>query len=458
MISRLIAEKPFNTILKNDDSSHEQVYDNLIPEPREYLSTVIKHTLKHNPPPREFEGKKIWKDYLSTIYDQGSCGSCWAFASVGALADRFNIQSLGKIHVNLSPVRPVICDTNGLEESPVFPNPISDPVQASTIIQKIVDRYGCSGNTLAEAWRFLFVIGTNDISCLPLDILTMNSTTLPSCIKITSPTYDMCYDVYYNYNNGIQYGTPAKFYSANRIYSVPGTSKVKNTSEYNIRAEIYKFGPVSSAMIIYEDFYSFDPKKTIYKWNGKSKRISGHAVIIDGWGTENGISFWWIRNSWGKKWGLDGYFKMIRGENDCSIEDNVIVGLPNFGFNPYLSNLRSKYDSLYEQPRDVLTKFLVRNIGDFVGGIDDNEQYSRRILSYKKHYPLVSSDDSENIKEIDPLHFVAGKVNEKNESKILIKPSTEKTNITSSKTKSIKSLILMTMILFIINVILLTLR
>ena len=44
---------------------------------------------------------------------------------------------------------------------------------------------------------------------------------------------------------------------------------------------------------------------------------------------KDGTKFWWVANSWGSDWGLNGYFKIIRGENHCQIESNVVVGIPD---------------------------------------------------------------------------------------------------------------------------------
>lgn len=35
-----------------------------------------------------------------------------------------------------------------------------------------------------------------------------------------------------------------------------------------------------------------------------------HAVQVVGYGTENGISYWLVKNQWGADWGLNGYAKI----------------------------------------------------------------------------------------------------------------------------------------------------
>lgn len=42
-----------------------------------------------------------------------------------------------------------------------------------------------------------------------------------------------------------------------------------------------------------------------------------HAVLAVGYGVENGVPYWLIKNSWGADWGDKGYFKMEMGKNMC---------------------------------------------------------------------------------------------------------------------------------------------
>jgi len=41
-----------------------------------------------------------------------------------------------------------------------------------------------------------------------------------------------------------------------------------------------------------------------------------HSTLVVGWGEENGMKYWKVRNSYGGSWGQNGCFKVRRGHND----------------------------------------------------------------------------------------------------------------------------------------------
>jgi len=86
-------------------------------------------------------------------------------------------------------------------------------------------------------------------------------------------------------------------------------------------------GPVQTAFTVYEDFLSYH--SGVYQ-HTTGNSVGGHAVKIIGWGVEDDVPYWIVANSWNTDWAENGYFRIIRGKNECGIEESVVAGEPKF--------------------------------------------------------------------------------------------------------------------------------
>lgn len=82
-------------------------------------------------------------------------------------------------------------------------------------------------------------------------------------------------------------------------------------------------GPVEGSFTVYDDFYTY--KSGVYK-HTTGDFSGGHSIKIIGWGVENGEKYWLCANSWNTSWGDKGFFKILRGVNECDIENETNFG------------------------------------------------------------------------------------------------------------------------------------
>eukprot|EP00178_Gracilaria_changii_P000673 TRINITY_DN1087_c0_g1_i2.p2 TRINITY_DN1087_c0_g1~~TRINITY_DN1087_c0_g1_i2.p2 ORF type:complete len:309 (-),score=46.34 TRINITY_DN1087_c0_g1_i2:89-928(-) len=219
----------------------------------------------------EFDSREEWPkcaDRIGNILDQGHCGSCWAFAASEVASDRHCIATSGATNIQLSAQDMVSCDTGD---------------------------YGCNGGYLDVSMQFLVDTGIRSEECVPY---VSGDGSEPPCA-------DGCTDS----------SVDDTFYHMSSAYDCAG--------EATIKSEIETLGPVDVGFYVYQDFFSYTSGVYQHTSGGLA---GGHAVKIIGYGIEDGTPFWHVANSWGSTWGMDGFFRILRGSDHCSIESQCMTG------------------------------------------------------------------------------------------------------------------------------------
>jgi hypothetical protein len=91
-----------------------------------------------------------------------------------------------------------------------------------------------------------------------------------------------------------------------------------------IKSKILK-NPVITGFVVKESLLTH--KSGIYIDNSDSPIIGYHNAIIVGWGEKDGVGYWIVKNSWGKDWGENGYYKhAMYPHNKSSCVDISIHG------------------------------------------------------------------------------------------------------------------------------------
>uniref|UniRef100_A0A8C5MQX3 Cathepsin B n=1 Tax=Leptobrachium leishanense TaxID=445787 RepID=A0A8C5MQX3_9ANUR len=251
--------------------------------------------------PESFDAREAWPNCptIKEIRDQGSCGSCWAFGAVEAMSDRACIHTNGKVNVEVSAEDLLSCC--GSECG-----------------------MGCDGGYPSGAWNYWTEAGLvsgglyeSHVGCRPYSI--------PPCEHHVNGTRPSC--------KGEQGDTPkcqqkcedgyAPSYKGDKHFGVDSYTVPANQEE--IKAEIFKKGPVEGAFLVYADFPNY--KSGVYR-HVTGEELGGHAIKILGWGVENGTPYWLCANSWNSDWGANGFFKILRGSDHCGIESEIVGGTP----------------------------------------------------------------------------------------------------------------------------------
>ncbi len=195
-----------------------------------------------------------WCDEVACtpVKDQGSCGSCWAFGTLGPLEQAIRI--FDGVTVPLSEQFLVSCNDMGL---------------------------GCGGGTFVHKY---------------LKDYTLPGEAGPGAVLEADFPYQAA-DV----PCGGPYNHP--YTAEDWAYVDPGGPGNIADVE-SIKEAIYQYGPVSGVLCADDSWANYDGGI----WTGPGCSGPNHAILITGW--DDAGEYWFIRNSWGPDWGESGYMRM----------------------------------------------------------------------------------------------------------------------------------------------------
>lgn len=201
-----------------------------------------------------------WRQHgaVTEVKDQRLCGSCWSFASTGALEGQFFIKS-GRL-VSLSEQNLIDCSNAN---------------------------HGCHGGQTTKAFQY---VRDNGISTEE------------------------------NYPYAAQKGFCSQDTTDSDLPAVQGFVSIPPGDERKLQEAIATVGPIAVSMdASHFSFHNYE--SGIYYEEACSSFFHNHAVLIVGYGTdEHQQDYYIVKNTWGSSWGENGYFRISRNHrNHCGL-------------------------------------------------------------------------------------------------------------------------------------------
>jgi len=275
---------------------------------------------------------------IAKIRDQSKCGSCWAISATKALNDKICIATGSKVVLSAS-------DT-----------------------MSCASGSGCSGGQPANAWSWMQSAGV--VTGGEFETMGSGETCMPypfeECAHhVDSTKYKPCPKEEYPTPSCARQCTDSNFPGSydgdkHRGAVIRAGAPFALTDLRSIMLEIVTSGPATAVYTVYDGMPQY--KFGVYV-HGNGQMLGGHAVEIIGYGMghttcysinaaipdlwcgrncasgscpsdscrcddspsdQGAVPYWLIANSWNDDWGDHGTFKILRGQNECGIEQNII--------------------------------------------------------------------------------------------------------------------------------------
>lgn len=204
------------------------------------------------------------KNAVTSVKDQGNCGSCWTFSATGAIEGAWAI-SKGQL-IDLSEEQLVEC-AHGIAYG----------------------SYGCNGGQMEGAFKYVIEHG-------------------------------QCSNSAYPYTSGN--GQSGSCKSCSSVAHISSCSDVKPNDQISLKGAV-AMQPVAVAIdagSMYFQSYS----SGVLTDKSKCGTSLNHGVLAVGYGEENGNKYWLVKNSWSTSWGDRGYVKIGRSD---STNDQGVCGI-----------------------------------------------------------------------------------------------------------------------------------
>ncbi|CEG48451.1 cysteine protease family [Plasmopara halstedii] len=217
--------------------------------------------------------------YVTPIKNQGTCGSCWAFAGVAVIESRFAIEN--NVIAPLLSVEQVLSCSGEL-----------DHIQSKFYDKMTSSSEGCLGGMPFLTYSYLQLAPPHGIAC---------EHDYPYAMA-TNETHPLCLSE--SMNVSVTWKSELSDYKV-----------VASNEEALLRAVMT--GPVTANIDAGGNGFRHYGGGIYDAQDCSNDGVEvNHAVVVVGFGeTERGEKYWILRNTWGTMWGEDGYMRIARGES-----------------------------------------------------------------------------------------------------------------------------------------------